>query len=230
MRYLQYPTNTSHKYLWRRGLPQYEALNSMVEESLALDAEYILTIDDDTQPPPSVILDLLRVLEQADSSVMACGGIYTTKTNPPEPIVYLERGAGAHWKWKLGEVFPCWALGNGCLMVRAELFRMMPKPWYQSITTLEQLVTHADVFPEMIESGLPTTVDISPDIFFFSKLAQMGFKVLAHGGVLCIHHDVRTGKSYWLPKDSYPCEGVTVNGEPFGWTSRQEISHGTQTI
>lgn len=222
MRLLQYPTNTSHKYLWRKGLAQDDALNSMVEESLSIDAEYILSIDDDTQPPPAVILDLLRVLEQSDTSIMACGGIYTTKTNPPEPIVYMEPGAGAFWRWKLGDIFPCWAVGNGCLMVRSEIFRMMSKPWYKWIRTPAELANYPDVFPHIVDAPLPTTVEISPDVFFFTKLAQMGFKVLAHGGVLPIHHDVTTGKRYWLPKGSHPCQNVIVNGQPydnFAWTA-----------
>jgi hypothetical protein len=217
MSMLQYPTNTTHQKLFRKGVPQDQALNEMTEEALRIGAEYILTIDDDTQPPPNVILELLRVLESNDESVMACGGIYTTKTNPPEPIVYMERSQGAYWRWKMGDIFPCWAIGNGCLMVRTKLFEMMPKPWYKCLHTIEEMLEFSDLFQEIL-SEHPQEVDISPDIFFFSRLAQMGFKVLAHGGVLPIHWDITTNKAYWLPKDSPPTAGVTYNGEPFGWT------------
>ncbi len=217
MSMLQYPTNTTHQKLFRKGLPQDQALNEMSEEALNLGADYILTIDDDTQPPPGVILELMRVLETSDESVMACGGIYTTKTNPPEPIVYLGMGQGSHWNWKIGDIFPCFAVGNGCLMVRTKLFEMMPRPWYQWIKNRQQLEQFADLFPEMIASD-PQEVDISPDIFFFSRLRHMGFTVLAHGGVLPVHHDVEMCKSYWMPKGSPPIKGVSFNGVPFGWT------------
>ena len=73
----------------------------MSEQALAMGAEYILTIDDDTQPPPSVVLELMRVLETSDDSVMACGGIYTTRNDPPEPIVYMgwNQGCSGIGKW-----------------------------------------------------------------------------------------------------------------------------------
>ena len=213
---LQYPTNTTHLKLFRKGMPQDQALNEMSEEAVRVGAEYILTIDDDTQPPPAVILELMRVLESSDESVMACGGIYTTKSIPPEPIVYMERNQGAFWNWKMGDIFPCFAVGNGCLMVKTKLFQMMSRPWYKSIETIEEFKKYADLFPEALEN--PQEVSITPDIFFFTKLASMGFKVLAHGGVLPIHHDVDTGKSYWLPKNTPPTQGVTYGGREFGWT------------
>lgn len=192
-----------------------DALQDMAEEALRLGAEFALFLDDDTQPPPSVILDLMRVLETSDEDVMACGGIYTTKTVPPEPIVYMGPGEGAYWNWKMGDVFPCWAVGNGCLMVRTKIFEKMSKPWFKDLFTYEQVAEHPDVFPEIVGNG-PAIVSISPDIFFFTKLAQLGYKVLAHGGVLPIHWGV-DGKPYWLPQGIGPTKGVTFDGKPFGW-------------
>jgi glycosyltransferase involved in cell wall biosynthesis len=217
MSMLQYPTNTTHRKLFRKGLPQDVALNEMSEEAVDLGADYILTIDDDTQPPPSVIAELMRVLETSDESVMACGGIYTTKNIPPEPLVYMGFGQGPYWNWRLGEIFPCWAVGNGCLMVRTKLFGMMPRPWYRWIRSVDE----AKEFPELflgILADNPSDIEISPDIFFFMRLEQMGFKVLAHGGVLPVHWDVESGKSYWMPANSPPTEGVKFNGQTFGWT------------
>ncbi len=217
MSMLQYPTNTTHQKLFRKGLPQDVALNEMAEQSLEVGAEYMLSIDDDTQPPPGVILELIRVLEGAEEAVMACGGIYTTKSNPPEPIVYLDMGQGSYWNWRIGDIFPCFAVGNGCLMVRTKIFQMMPKPWYRDINTREELEKYPDLFADMI-AGDPQEVQVSPDIFFFSRLRQMGFTVLAHGGVLPVHWDVSTNKSYWMPKGSPPTKDVAFNGVPFGWT------------
>lgn len=215
MTLLQYPTNSSHVYIWRKGMEQDEALNDMTEEALASGAEYILSIDDDTQLPQTAILALSSALENSEKSVMACGGIYTTKTNPPEPIVYKEKGQGAYWDWKIGDVFPCFALGNGCLMVRSQIFREMPRPWYKYIKSVDELAEHAEWFPSYHESN-PRMVSISPDIFFFTKLEKMGYKALAHGGVLPIHWDGR--KSFWMPANTKPTDGVLLNGKTFGWT------------
>lgn len=191
-----------------------EALNQMTQEALDLGAEYILLIDDDTQPPPSVINDLMRVLETSDDSVMACGGIYTTRFDPPEPVVYMGWSEGAFWNWKVGDIFPCWAVGNGCLMIRMKIFQMMPRPWFKTIKTMDEVAQYPDLFPP---NDFPIkSVCVSPDLFFFKRLEQMGFKCLAHGGVLPIHHGA-DGKKYWLPKNTPPTQGVVLNGVEFGW-------------
>lgn len=215
MKHLMFPTNATHIDMWRKGMMLDDAMNSMTEDAISKGCEFIWYVDDDTQPPPDTIIKLLSALEQ-NQDAMACGGIYTTKRNPPEPLVYKERGAGAYWNWKMGDVFPCWAVGNGCLMVRAEVFRHMPKPWWKWINTIDELMQFTDIFPDA-EKHRPASVSISPDIFFFSRLEQLGFKALAHGGVLPIHH-APDGKAYWLPKGSYPTQGVIINGEEYGWT------------
>ena len=101
-------------------------------------------------------------------------------------------------------------------MVRTKLFQMMPKPWYKNITTAGELAEYSDLFPETIDKK-SQSVQISPDIFFFKRLEQMGFKVMAHGGVLPIHWDVKTNKAYWLPANTPPTRDVVINGKPFGW-------------
>lgn len=215
MNMLQMPTNTTHINLWRKGIDQGDALNDMCEQALQHGCEYVMTIDDDTQPPTSAVLDLLRVLESSDKDVMACGGIYTTKTKPPEPIVYMGRGQGAHWSWKMGDIFPCWALGNGCLMIKTQIFKEMPKPWFKNLRNRHQMMQFPEIYADMADI-VPEDVVVSPDLFFFAKLSRMGYKVLAHGGVLPIHWG-SDGRSYWLPADTYPTRGVTLNGKKFGW-------------
>jgi hypothetical protein len=217
MKLLQLPTNTTHIDIFRKGMPVAEASNSMVEQAMEAGCEYILFIDDDTQPPPQTILMLMQVLENSEPEVMACGGIYCTKVNPPEPIVYLEHGQGAHWDWKMGDVFPCWALGKGCLMIRMEIFKLMPKPWFAWPRTREEVEKFSDLFPDMLATN-SQIFDVSDDIFFFTRLRQMGFKVLAHGGVLPIHWSA-DNKPYWLPQGIGPTKGVTLNGKPFGWVN-----------
>ena len=199
-------------------IPLERSQTELVEEALTMDAQYILFIEDDTVPPPGTIPELTRVLDGSDACFMSCGGIYTTRCNPPEPIVYMEPGAGPHWNWKIGDVFPCWSMGFGCQMVRMDLFRMMPKPWFKEITTRDEVLQFPELFPEVIDKTIKE-VRVSTDMFFFTKLAHMGFKALAHGGVLPIHWDIATNQAYWLPRGTPPTEGIMVDGEPFGWTN-----------
>jgi hypothetical protein len=214
VRSLVIPTNVRTSEIFRRGMILEDAQTSMAEQALGMGAQYILFIEDDTAPPPGVIGELGRVLDTSDDSVMACGGIYTTRCDPPEPIVYMGPGQGAHWKWKLGDIFPCHAVGFGCVMLKTEIFKLMPKPWFKELKTIEEVREYQELFE--VEDD-QRRGGVSTDMFFYAKLAHMGFKVLAHGGVLPVHWDVEKQVGYWLPKGSYPVEGVCFNGQEYGW-------------
>lgn len=231
VRSLRMPTNCRITEIFRRACRAEDgswiwsleqAQTSMVEEAMKMEAKYILFIEDDTQPPPSTIMELGRVLDSADESVMVCGGVYTTRCNPPEPLVYVEPGAGCYWDWKIGDVFPVKYMGFGCTMIRMEIFKLMPRPWFRELKTWKEIREHSDLFPAPLPSETSNSCDertgVSTDFFFFARLAQMGFKALAHGGVLPIHWDVETQTPYWLPKDSPPARGVKINGKEYGWT------------
>ena len=225
VRSLKIPSNTRVTEIFRRAHRDEsgewhwkleDAQTSMVEQALEMGAKYILFIEDDTAPPPDCVMELSRVLDNADESVMACGGIYTTRSKPPEPIVYLRPGEGCHWNWRLGDIFPIWCMGFGCQMVRLEIFKLMPKPWFKELKTWEEIADFPELFPK--PPGHTDRTGVSTDMFFFSRLAHMGFKALAHGGVLPVHWDVEAQIGYWLPKDSPPVRGIKFNGKEYGWT------------
>lgn len=199
------PTNSSSTEIFRRGMPLAEAQTSMVEQALELGAEYILFIEDDTEPPANTVVELRRALASADGDFIACGGIYTTRSAAPEPIVYKAPGEGSYWNWKVGDIFPCWAVGFGCLLLKTSIFRLMPKPWFKTLDTLEEMKEYLDLFPHVQRLNWKST-GVSSDIFFFAKLAKMGFKVLAHGGVLPKHWDMVNYKPCVLPENSYPLQ------------------------
>jgi hypothetical protein len=211
VRLMQLPTNTASMELFRRNMKLEDAQTSMAEQALDLGAEYVLFIEDDTQPPPHTIMALGSTLEQADADVMACGGIYTTRVPSPEPIVYMAAGQGAYWNWKIGQVFPCWSVGFGCMMLKTEIFKHMPKPWFKNCDTYEEISEFPELFPEIIEAK-PKRCGVTTDLFFCTKLNKMGYRVLAHGGVLPVHWDVEKNLGYWLPKGCYPIKDTAYEG------------------
>lgn len=233
VRSLLLPTNINVREICRRSyvkdgqytIPLEKAQTEMVEEALGMGAKYILFIEDDTIPPPATIIELGRILDTSDDSVMTCGGIYTTRQSPPEPIVYMGPLQGAFWNWRLGDIFECWATGMGCTMIKLEVFKKMEKPWFKELKTMEEVRQYPDLFPESINDVSPNNKGgITSDLFFFTKLRKMGFKALAHGGVLPIHWDVEKNTGYWLPKGMPPTKGVFVNGKEFGWTDPDIVS------
>ena len=138
----------------------------------------------------------MYVLDQEEAqgtNVMVCGGIYCVKQDPPQPLVFMAPNDGPYWKWRVGDVFECWGLGTGCMMIRTDVFQHLERPWFKTSS----------------EVGFAET----DDLYFCTKVANAGFKVKAHGGVLCKHWDVKNSLIYTLPKNSYPMGLITKHEE-----------------
>lgn len=158
--------------------------NEIVEFALDKKAKYIWFIDDDVAVPSHASRHLIYLLESSDDDVMAAGGIYCSKIEPPEPTVYRGDGLGAFWKWKKGEVFEVSGIGTGCMMIKTEVFSKISKPWFKT----------------------DSANNVSDDLWFCKKVIAAGYKILADGNVLCDHYnyDFDPPRAYRLPEDSYP--------------------------
>lgn len=198
------PMNCNHSIIVCKGVQRDIARNGLVKKALAIGVKYILFLDDDTAPPPYAIQRLMYYLDNSGDDVAVCAGVYVTKTDPPMPTILMEEGTGPFWRWKLGDVFPCAAIGTGCMMIRASVFEKISEPWFVD-------VNHPDQAREL---GLLTednskdlgSIDrfaMTDDVFFCRKVREAGFKVMAHGGVIAKHFD-ENGRAYELPPDCYP--------------------------
>jgi len=170
---------------------------SLAEKAVMVNSEFMMWLDDDTLPPSTAMQELFFVLAQNPKAAI-CGGIYCTKTNPPEPLVFLELGGGVHWRWTLGDVFKCAGLGTGCMMVRTSVMQDIPKPWFQdtSDSKLGDMERIGEL--DMKITGRTGT----DDVYFCKKVSEAGYDILAHGGVLPAHYGA--GKFYKIPTNSYP--------------------------
>lgn len=213
---LQFPMNCSIAHMAIKGRKRDEARTFLVEQSLSLGAEYILFLDDDTAPPPDTISQLMKELDSTGDDVVVCGGIYTDKRDSPSPMVFKDHLGGPFWRWKYGDVFPCHSLGTGCMMIRLSVFKQLEKPWFRDITTLAEAIGDPVALPNGPEPGV-TTFRMTDDIYFQTKLANTGFKVLAHGGVLPIHYD-QAGKPHVLAYSDPPLRDTDPTAI---WYSRQ---------
>jgi GT2 family glycosyltransferase len=175
------PISVSMTLMPTKNLEVGEARNKIVEEALLLNTRYIWFVDSDTCPPKNAIGALKYIMEQADEDVVAVGGIYCTKTEIPEPLVFRGTNQGAFWRWKVGETFEVDAIGTGCLLIKTDVFRDLPAPWFKT----------DDVRGE------------TDDMYFCRKVRESGKRILAAGSVICDHLDPE-GKVYTLPADSYP--------------------------
>lgn len=183
-------THLTSGYFLVKGKPVEEAREICAEQAIKSGAKYLWFIDDDTIPPPNTLRRLIYILENYPD-VMVCGGVYATKSDPPAPVVFRGMGHGSFWRWKAGDVFEVTSMGAGCMMINTEIFKKIPKPYFP--------------WPKFdsIDPSIPS-LSISEDVSFCNAVRKAGYKVFAHGGILCDHFDVNSGLTYRLPEDSYP--------------------------
>lgn len=201
----RFPPGISTAYVFTKGMKRDLARTFLVEKAIEAGAEYLLFIDDDTAPPADAPIHLISALDQADEDVAVCGGIYTTKSEPAMPLVYKEELAGPFWRWKYGEIFECAIVGTGCMLIRLDALKDIPKPWFRDIVSVEDAAGDPIAFDP--NGPQPDSFMMTDDVYFCKKLALHGKKILAHGGVLPMHIS-QDGTPHVLAPDSYPIKGV----------------------
>lgn len=193
------PTHYTHATICIKGLPVDQAREKLAEQAIELGAKYLWFVDDDTVPPPNTARRLIYVLDN-HPDIKAIGGVYCTKGEPAQPVIFRGMGSGSFWHWKVGDVFEVTGIGAGCLMINVDVFKKLEKPWFE----FKQYYSTDPKQP---------SIYISEDISFCNKVRDAGYKIFAHGGVLCDHFDVNTGETYQLPTDSYPYSSKTEDLE-----------------
>ena len=76
------------------------------------------------------------------------------------------------------------------------MFADLPKPWFRSVDNMDPYL-----------DNIPMGEQWTEDLYFFEKVTQSKkWKVIAHGGLVMPHGDVRTEPTKWfeLPPDSKP--------------------------
>lgn len=206
------PTHLSTGFLCVKGKPVEQAREMIAAAALKAKCKYLWFVDDDTIPPPNTLRRLVYVLEN-NPDVMVAGGVYVTKSDPPSPVVFRGLGLGGFWRWKVDQLFEVTGMGAGCMLINCEVFKHLTPPYFPW--------TQHDSY-KVGELG----ANISEDINFCNAVRAAGFRIVAHGGILCDHFDVETGKTFQLPFDSYPyqkdyCPEAAVTD--FGSESNSQI-------
>jgi hypothetical protein len=202
------PVGMSVGWIAKRGKDRAANRQFIAEKTVKAGAPYLYMMDDDTVSP-NFALQYLHAEIEKDPSIMVCGGIYCTKTLPPQPIVFKKLGGGPYYRWKVGDVFECEGLGCGAMLIKTEVFKHLKKPWFlePNICPVDKVITIAGEQSALMgESG-------TDDLYFCKKVSDAGFKIMAHGGVLPVHLD-QEGNMYTLPLDSYPCQDMGLSEMP----------------
>ncbi len=226
-----YPMNCNRSIVGVWGNPVDIARNKIARYAVQNKSKYIWFLDDDVAPPFFAARRLIYALEMADDDVMIAGGVYASKTHPPEPVLFRGNGHGPFWRWKKGEIFEVTGIGTGCMMIKTELFNLLPAPetikftspngkaedipmWFRTndIGALEGTVNGMGFNSNENGSIASWQTD---DLYFCNQVIEAGHKIIADGSVLCIHWDTSTNPAvpYMLPEDSYPMRDEIAKGQ-----------------
>jgi hypothetical protein len=201
--------NCSHVILSIKDMDRGPCREALIKQARSYGAKWGFFLDDDTVPPPDVLQKLQYVLENADDDVAVAAGIYTTKSDPAVPLVFQDYGIGPFWRWKRGDVFECQDIATGCMMIRLSVFDDLPEPWFVDVHGVE----HARSLGLLTDRvSQPLATEWTDDMYFCYRLRQAGFRMMAHGGVLCDHWG-QDGRVYRLADDSYPMRPRNPGGE-----------------
>lgn len=153
-----------------------DAQNLAVREALQRDFEWLLLLEDDVLPPADMLIRLDKYVKEGPPVV---SGLYYTKGEPSEPLVYRGRGTGPFLDWKMGQ--KVWADGvpTGCLLIHCGLLREM---WNDSptYTIAGSGQTTREVFVSPARAWISPTGDVNvttgtSDLNWCDRVIDEGF-------------------------------------------------------
>jgi hypothetical protein len=179
---------------------------AIAKHALNVDSEYLFFLGDDVVCPGHTLRQLLFRMENRPS-VGIVGGVYCSKSDPPAPLVFVENGKGSYWDWKVGEFFECSGLGMDCTLIRTQVFKDLlasdaQRPFFKTVDEDSSI------------DGINAAEQWTEDLYFFRRVSEeTQWKTYCDASVICDHEDVWGGKTYKLPKDSYPLRQKVVTNE-----------------
>ncbi len=117
------PTNWAHIEAAYLGFPLADAENLIAKACVEGGYEWLLMIEDDNVLPPGAFIRLNQWMIKKTHPIV--GGLYFTKSVPPEPMIYREWGKGYFADWKMGQAVACRGLPFGCTLIHASIIKAL---------------------------------------------------------------------------------------------------------
>lgn len=177
---------------------------TMTQHALKEEADFIFYWDDDTIIPGDSWYKMLAKMKMYPD-IGAITGVYFTKLDPTEPVLYKDPGKGSYWGFNLdpnAEPEDVFAAGAGCLMVRMDAIRKMEAPYWT-----DERFTNEDGTLQRISGH---------DFRFCRKLVEeSGMRMTVDGSIQCVHVDVKRQRAFRLPPNAPPMEMARSMSDSF---------------
>jgi len=174
----------------------------LVESAIKQNSDLILFLDTDMDFPPDIINKMVGHFRTYEN-IEAVTGIYTWKNPPFMPHVYPKLTENG--KFTIGALFPLDKLfdvegaGLGCAMLKTDLFKKTPQPWFKM---------------ELGDKG----ITMGEDLFFFKKAKPV---MICDPSISCGHFtENRIDINSYLSYNEY----INQNGEIKGTEEQIKIA------
>lgn len=174
-----------------------KARNMMVEASLEHGCDYILFVDDDV-----ILPDNADLLFSYDADIVS--GLYIARQPPHTPQVYIKASnpehGGKYWpyvSYPRNELFECDAVGAGCLLVKAAVFRKLRERWEDMRVNALEAAVKLNGSDTDLKAVAHLGAQLSPwfefldargeDFYFCERAREAGYRILADSRVKCQH-------------------------------------------
>lgn len=175
---LKIPTNIAYQKHNAFGRPVADNYNDIVIKALQENADYLITIEDDTFPPSDAIEKLVKLANEWNfvnptttyplnyaPTLCAFGAWYTKKEHPRTGvhIIMNKDGKREFLNTDDGKIYECYTLAMGCSIYPMDMFKKISPPWFV------------------------TTPQLSQDSYFSQKARDAGFKLYCDTSIKCKH-------------------------------------------
>lgn len=203
-----FPTNFSMQITYVPFMEVGRARNILVQYARDRGAKFLLFWDEDVIADANGLRRLIyHMLNHDDWSV--CGGVYASKTVPPEPLLYNEWAMGSFYGWKKGEMVHTRCIGNGFTLFRVADFDRIGQdvaPYYEdrnpfdgSIIIVQNFFNSGD--GSQLAPGSVNKTMWTEDMYFFQMAEAAGMQVWADTSIALHHYNKVDRNFYDVPID-----------------------------
>lgn len=190
-----------------------DAYNMITKKALDLGVKWLVVIEDDVLIPPNFMLMMSEHIDQGDVPIVS--GLYYTKSEPAQPLIFRGRGNGAFHDWDLGDRVWCDGFGMGALLIHTSILKYFwdnlaePYKTHDGLDLKRVFETPRKVFYDP-EAGGVQRFEGTQDLYFYDRLmendvlaktgwekvAEKKYPLLCDTKIFCRHICRQTGRTY----------------------------------
>lgn len=212
------PINFSNQFQIVMGKRIDEARNEIVEATLSNPSKprFLFFLDDDVIMPPDALRKMIHRMENLPIDVAAISGVYYSKSEPGEPLIFQKQGCGSYYDWKVGDFFQAWAAGCGLVLIRSQALRDMIAQQGQPLFLIDYGLHKSG-------KGAYEARSITEDLYFYTK---MGKTIASNGkpyslwidtSIQAMHYEKNSKKFFGLQPEEPQAQGrkpIEVTSKP----------------